>query len=111
MGALGFRLLGVGLMCAVVVAAPLRPQAEDLVEAAEQAFRAGDLDSASALAERALDRNFRSVSAHMVHGLVAAQRHQWEAANQNLEAVVRLAPSNPYGYFHLGQAYLYQRKW
>jgi tetratricopeptide (TPR) repeat protein len=32
-------------------------------------------------------------------------------SNKHFEAVVRLEPSNPYGYFYLGQAKLYQRQW
>src|SRR5687767_5341220 len=47
----------------------------------------------------------------MILGVIAAQKKQWDASNRHFQAVVKLAPSNPYGYFYLGQARLYQQQW
>ena len=47
----------------------------------------------------------------MILGAIAAQKNDWETSNRHFEAVVKLDPSNPYGYFYLGQEKLYQRQW
>src|SRR5262249_46013565 len=52
-----------------------------------------------------------AVHAHMILGVIAAQKSDWDVSNKHFQAVVRLQPSNPYGYFYLGQAKLYQQKW
>ena len=47
----------------------------------------------------------------MILGLVAAQRNQWQAAEKSFGEIIRLEPSNPFGYFYLGQVSLNQQKW
>ena len=89
----------------------LLAQGGNILEQADTAFRAGDLERAAALASKALAAEPGSVHAHMILGVIAAQRTEWDAATKHFEAVVRVEPSNPYGYFYLGQANLYQQKW
>src|SRR5436190_22173821 len=86
-------------------------QTGSLLERADEAFRQGNLDRAATLARQALARDPNAVHGHMILGVIAAQRNQWDTSNRHFEAVVRLEPSNPYGYFYLGQARLYQRQW
>ncbi|PYV14356.1 MAG: hypothetical protein DMG07_12125 [Acidobacteria bacterium] len=86
-------------------------QSENPIEQAEQAFRSGDLEQAQTFARQALAKQPGSGSAHMILGVIAAQRQQWDAAKLHFRAVVRLAPSDPNGYFYLGQANLYQQNW
>jgi Flp pilus assembly protein TadD len=86
-------------------------QSENPIEQAEQAFRSGALEQAQTFARQALAKQPGSVSAHMILGVIAAQRQQWDAAKLHFRAVVRLAPSDPNGYFYLGQANLYQQNW
>src|SRR5712692_3676331 len=93
------------------LACGLLAQTERLLEQAEGAFREGDLDRAQTMAGQVLAKNPGSVQAHMILGVIAAQRRQWEAATKHFGAVIRLAPSGPNGYFYLGQAHLYQQKW
>jgi tetratricopeptide (TPR) repeat protein len=94
--------------CAAVA---LLAQAESLLEQADDAFRQGDVDRAATLARQALQREPGAVHGHMILGVIAAQKNQWDASNRHFETVVRLEPSNPFGYFYLGQARLYQRQW
>jgi tetratricopeptide (TPR) repeat protein len=47
----------------------------------------------------------------MILGVIAAQKQQWQASNAHFESVVRLEPANPFGYFYLGQAQLFQQQW
>jgi Flp pilus assembly protein TadD len=82
-----------------------------LLERADESFRQGNLDRAASLAREALAGDPGAVHAHMILGVVAAQKNQWEASNRHFAAVVRLEPSNPVGYFYLGQAKLYQQQW
>ena len=105
MSTLAALLLSLGL------AAPLWGQAPDLPTEAESAFRSGDLNRAASLAGRILAREPGSSPAHMILGLVAAQRSQWLAAEKSFGAVIRIEPSNPFGYFYLGQVSLNQQKW
>ena len=82
-----------------------------MLEQADEAFRQGDFERASALAQRAIERDPAAVHGHMILGVIAAQKNQWEVSNRHFQTVVKLDPSNPYGYFYLGQAKLYQRQW
>lgn len=84
---------------------------QSLVEQADQAFRAGDLERAAALAAKAVESRTGVVHAHMILGVIAAQRQQWVAANRHFSTVVRLSPADPNGHFYLGQAKLYQKQW
>lgn len=84
--------------------------ANDL-ELADAAFRAGDVEKAELLARRAAARRPGEAHAHMILGVIAAQREQWLAANRHFQIVVRLAPNDPNGHFYLGQAKLYQKQW
>ncbi len=86
-------------------------QVDALLEKADAAFRSGNFQQAEALARQVLSEDPRSIHAHMILGVLAAQNKQWEASNRHFQAVVRLDPSNPHGYFYLGQAKLYQRQW
>lgn len=47
----------------------------------------------------------------MILGVIAARRGEWQEVIPRFRTVIRLAPTNPHGYFYLGQAYLYQRRW
>src|SRR5262249_7826991 len=98
-------------LISVCLAAGLLGQTVSLLERADAAFRKGNLDTAATLARQALADDPRGVHSHMILGIIAAQRNQWVESNKHFEAVVRLEPSNPYGYFYLGQAKLYQRQW
>jgi tetratricopeptide (TPR) repeat protein len=93
------------------IAVSLIAQTGSLLERADDAFRQGDLDRAATLARQALTREPGAVHGHMILGVVAAQKNQWEASNRHFETIIRLEPSNPYGYFYLGQAKLYQEQW
>src|SRR5690349_24974279 len=99
------------LLISMCLAACLFAQAEDALARADEAFRQGNLDRAATLARQALARDPNAVHGHMILGVIAAQKSQWDTSNRHFEAVVRLEPSNPYGYFYLGQAKLYQRQW
>ena len=99
------------LLLTLGLAARLWGQASDLLTEAESAFRSGDLSQAASLASRILAREPGSSPAHMILGLVAAQRNQWLAAEKSFGAIIRLEPSNPFGYFYLGQVSLNQQKW
>jgi tetratricopeptide (TPR) repeat protein len=95
----------------LAMAAALWAQAGGVLEQADAAFRAGDLEKAAALARQALAQDPRSVHAHMILGVSAAQGNQWPAAEKHFQSVIKLAPTSPHGYFYLGQAALYQHKW
>jgi tetratricopeptide (TPR) repeat protein len=82
-----------------------------LLERADQAFRQGDLQTASTLARQAVERDPAAVHAHMILGVIAARGNEWEAANRSFLSVIKLSPSDPNAYFYLGQAKLYQRQW
>jgi len=89
----------------------LLAQSGSLLEQADEAFRQGDLDRAATLARQALTRDPSAAHGHMILGVIAAQKSQWDTSNRHYEAVIRLEPSSPYGYFYLGQARLYQQRW
>src|SRR5438034_4760366 len=99
------------LLISLCLAACLFSQAESVLERADEAFRQGNLDRAATLARQALARDPGAVHGHMILGVIAAQKNQWDTSTRHFEAVVRLEPSNPYGYFYLGQARLYQQQW
>lgn len=99
------------LFFTISIAAGAQAQSGDLLEQADAAFREGDFSRASTLARRALASDSRAVHAHMILGVIAAQKNDWDASDKHFQAVVRLEPSNPYGYFYLGQAKLYQHQW
>jgi tetratricopeptide (TPR) repeat protein len=99
------------LLLSLGLAARLWGQEPDLLTEAESAFRSGDLGQAASLAGRILAREPGSSPAHMILGLIAAQRNQWLAAEKSFGAVIRIEPSNPFGYFYLGQVSLNQQKW
>ena len=99
------------LIAALLLAGALAAQTEGLLEQADAAFRAGDPDKAAALASRVLARDPGAVHAHMILGVIAAQKNDWAVSNRHFQAIVRLDPANPYGYFYLGQAKLYEREW
>lgn len=86
-------------------------QAGDVLERADQAFRQGDVETAGTLARQAAARDPAAVHAHMILGMIAARRNEWDAANRSFLAVVKLSPADPNAYFYLGQARLYQRQW
>lgn len=86
-------------------------QVENALQQAEGAFRSGNFDQAATLAKQVLARDPSSKEAHLVLGIIASQRRQWDVAVPNFQTVIRLAPSDPQGYFYLGQANLYQQKW
>lgn len=98
-------------LIAVCLAVYLPAQTESMLEQADAAFRSGDFDRAATLARRVLARDTRAVHAHMIVGVIAARKNDWQASNRHFQSVVRLDPSNPYGYFYLGQAKLYQQQW
>ena len=85
--------------------------AQSPIEQADEAFRAGDLAKAEALARRVVASDPASLHGYMILGVVAAQRSQWAEANRYFQTVVRLAPNEPQGHFYLGQAKLYQKQW
>ncbi len=99
------------LAAGILFVLSLQGQTASLIDQAQAAFRAGDLDSAAGLAQRVVQQNPGSANAHMILGIIAGQRQQWDSAAAHLQTVVRLSPINPYGYFYLGQAKLYQRQW
>jgi tetratricopeptide (TPR) repeat protein len=99
------------LILTICLSACVFAQTGSLLERADEAFRRGNLDRASTLARQALARDPGAVHGHMILGVIAAQKNQWETSTRHFEAVVRLEPSNPYGYFYLGQAKLYQQQW
>ena len=85
-------------------------QTAPLLERADEAFREGNFSRAETLARQAVAGDPSAVHGHMILGVIAAKRSQWAVSNSHFLAVVRLAPSNPYGYFYLGQAKLYQQQ-
>lgn len=86
-------------------------QADALLEKADEAFRAGEFDKARTLARQAIAGEPSAIHGHMILGVIAAQKNQWEVSNRHFLIVVQLDPSNPSGYFYLGQAKLYQQQW
>src|SRR5205823_9321095 len=98
------------LPLSICVAACLLAQTGNLLERADEAFREGNLDRASTLARQALARDPGAVHGHMILGVIAARKNQWDTSTRHFEAVVRLEPSNSYGHFYLGQAKLYQQE-
>ena len=98
-------------VCAWLAVAFLAAQPANLLEQADAAFRAGDLDKAATLSRRVLAAQPGEVHAHMILGVIAAQKNDWDVSNRHFQTVVKLQPSNPFGYFYLGQAKLYQRQW
>ena len=89
----------------------LLAQTDALLERADAAFRAGDLETAAGLARRIVAGDPAASHAHLILGVVAAQKKDWAAATRHFETVIRLRPSEPHAYFYLGQAGLYQGQW
>lgn len=94
-----------------LLAVSVSGQSTNLLEMADTAFRDGDTAKAAAFAQRVLAREPNSVHAQMILGVIAAQNSNWEESSKRFRAVVRLEPANPFGYFYLGQAQLYQQHW
>jgi len=91
----------------ILIAAGLAAQTPNLLEQADEAFRQGDFEAALRLAQRVIESDPAALHGHMILGVIAAQKNQWEVANRHFQTIVKLDPSNPYGYFYLGQAQLY----
>src|SRR5437879_2182552 len=96
------------LLLLTCLAVRVLAQNGNLLERADEAFRQGNLDRAGTLARQAVARDPGAAHGHMILGAIAAQKHQWDISDKHFQAVIRLEPSNPYGYFYLGQARLYQ---
>jgi Flp pilus assembly protein TadD len=105
------RLIATALIANIWIATGLWAQAGNLLEQADAAFRAGDIEQAAALSRQALAQDPSSVHAHMILGIIAAQANQWNDADTRFQSVIQLAPQNPFGYFYLGQSALYQQQW
>jgi tetratricopeptide (TPR) repeat protein len=99
------------MLLLLVLCCSLHAQEDNLLEQADAAFRDGDQARSAGLAQRVLARNPRAVHAHMILGVIAAQKKDWITSNRHFRTVVSLEPSNPFGYFYLGQAKLYQQDW
>jgi Flp pilus assembly protein TadD len=99
------------LLALLLTAVALWAQSSSVLEQADAAFRAGDIEQAAALARKALAQDPRSVHAHMILGIIAAQSNQWKDADSRFQSVIKLEPQNPFGYFYLGQSALYQQQW
>jgi tetratricopeptide (TPR) repeat protein len=99
------------LLALFLMAVGLWAQGGNVLEQADAAFRAGDIEKAAALARKALAQDPRSLHAHMILGIIAAQSNQWKDADTHFQSVIKLEPRNPYGYFYLGQSALYQQQW
>src|SRR5258708_33694763 len=82
----------------------LLAQSVSLLEQADEAFRQGDLDRATTLARQALTREPGAVHGHMILGVIAAQKSQWDTSNRHFEAVVPVEPLKPYGDISLGES-------
>jgi Flp pilus assembly protein TadD len=95
----------------IAIAAGLAAQTSNLLEQADEAFHQGDFERARTLAQRVVEGDPAALHGHMILGVIAAQKDQWEVANRHFQTIIKLDPSNPYGYFYLGQAQLYQRDW
>jgi tetratricopeptide (TPR) repeat protein len=101
----------IAALLTLLASAVLFAQADALLEQADAAFREGNFNRSVLLARRVLAQNPNAVHAHMILGIIAAQKKEWTTSNRHFTAIVRLEPSNPYGYFYLGQAKLYQQQW
>jgi Tfp pilus assembly protein PilF len=99
------------LLIAASLAMCLFGQSGGVLEQADEAFRQGDLDRAERLARQGLARDPQAVHGHIILGVIAAQKRQWEVSNKHFENVVRLEPANSFGYFYLGQAKLFEQQW
>ena len=97
--------------CCLFLAVCLFAQSGNLLEQADAAFRNGDTVHAASLAQQVIAREPNAVHAHLILGVIAAQNKDWTTSNRHFRTVVRLEPANPFGYFYLGQASLYQQKW
>ena len=89
----------------------LLAQGGNLLEQADEAFRNGDPIRAASLAQRVVARDPNATHAHLILGVIAAQKKDWNTSSRHFRTVIRLEPSNPFGYFYLGQANLYQQHW
>ena len=94
-----------------VLAAPAQRSPTDLVRQADKAYRSGDPDRAATLFRQVLEQDPSFLPAHMLLGIISAQRNQWDEAITHLEAVVGAEPSNAHAHFLLGTAYRSKGKW
>src|SRR3954453_19649736 len=99
------------LLITVLLASAALAQTDALLEQADAAFRAGNFSLAESAAKRVLARSPNTVHAHMILGVIAAQKSDWTVSIRHFQSVIRLEPANPFGYFYLGQAALYQHQW
>src|SRR3954453_10999601 len=91
-----------GLLIVAAFTGVLFAQTDALLEQADAAFREGNLQLAEANARKVLARSPNVVHAHMILGIIAAQKNDWQVSNRHFQTVIRIEPSNPYGYFYLG---------
>ena len=83
----------------IAIAAGLDAQTSNLLEQADEAFHQGDFERARTLAQRVVESDPAALHGHMILGVIAAQKDQWEVANRHFQTIIKLDPSNPYGYF------------
>ena len=100
-----------GVAVSAMVAVALLAQTGNLLERADEAFRKGDVETAKTLARQVVAREPGAIHGHMILGVIAARGNQWAISSEHFQTIIRLDPANPYGYFYLGQAKLYQRQW
>ena len=70
----------------------------------------GEWELAAAEARRAIDLDLLTADAHLLLGMLAANREQWDTAVSHLERVRYLDPWAPLPSFHLANAYRGQRR-
>ena len=63
----------------ISIAAGLAAQTANLLEQADEAFRQGDLEAARTLAQRVVQSDPAALHGHMILGVIAAQKNQWES--------------------------------
>src|SRR5262249_37177578 len=97
------------LLIAALTAACLLGQT--VLEQADEAFRQGNFDRAATLARLAVAQNSQTPPGPMIPGVLPPPKNPSVSRPRPFETVVRLEPSNPYGYFYLGQAKLFQQQW
>jgi len=108
---ISFTLVPFILIAMSIVATYAQVNSVELMSKAYDAFRVGALERSAALAGRVLQDDPSSVAAHMLLGIIAAERQMWKEADERFETVILLSPGDPYGYFYLGQSSLQQQQW
>lgn len=71
---------------------PPDPEAERLIQAAKQAFNAGDRPTAKAMAQQVVLRRPLDPVAHQILGVVALDRSDFAVARRHFETAVQTAP-------------------